>query len=257
MAYIKVGDVRRNESGFAEFVRFWSRALKGELFVGLWLVLKEFFRAKTHAKQYPSEMIPLSSRYRAIHKLKRLLDSGEERCIGCGLCEKICPAHCIRMETFKGEDDRKKIGEYTINFGRCIFCGLCAEVCPELAITHGDRIENTAEQRALFSIKNDMLAPKENAQFWEQSEWDGFGSVSKNADEKVRKTPNEWDFSASALNASDISIKSKKTDSIESPRQKAANDADSIESKNNEIPTLKEIAQEKSEITQKKEDQNV
>lgn len=172
-----------------KFVRFWNRALKGELFVGLWLVFKELCKAQIHTVQYPLEKLPLSPRYRAVHELKRLLESGAERCIGCGLCEKICVANCIRMETHYGEDKRKKVTEYSINFGRCIYCGLCAEVCPELAIVHTKRYENASEQRASFALKTDMLTPIDRVLKKEDCEFDGVGSVSIDADRRIKATP--------------------------------------------------------------------
>ena len=180
--YIKIVEQTPLLSNAQKFVRFWNRALKGELFVGLWLVFKEFYKAQIHTVQYPLEKLPLSPRYRAVHELKRLLESGNERCIGCGLCEKICVANCIRMETGYGEDRRKKVFEYSINFGRCIYCGLCAEVCPELAIVHGKRYENASEQRASFALKNDMLTPIDKVLSGRDSEFSGVGSISVDAE---------------------------------------------------------------------------
>lgn len=162
-----------------------------DLFKGLGFTLKEFF-SKNVTIHYPLETLPLSPRYRAVHNLQRLLESGEERCIGCGLCEKICTSNCIRIITHKGEDGRKKIDSYTINLGRCIYCGLCAEVCPELAIVMGDRFENASEQRAHFGIKQDFLKETNEAKNHTQEEFAGFGSVSFDADDRVKKTPLDY-----------------------------------------------------------------
>ncbi len=180
--------LQKNQT-LARFLRFVKRSLNSELFVGLWLVLKEFLSGNIHTAQYPLEKLPISPRYRAVHELLRLLESGNERCIGCGLCEKICISNCIRMDTHYGEDGRKKITSYTINFGRCIFCGFCAEVCPELAIVHGGRYENGGEQRAHFALKEDMLTPMDHFLQGRQKEFAGFGSPSLDADVKIKKTP--------------------------------------------------------------------
>ena len=159
-----------------------------DLFAGLKKALGVFFAPKVTIP-YPIEVIPLSPRYRAIHKLQRLLESDNERCIGCGLCEKICTSNCIRIITDRGDDGRKKILSYSINFGRCIYCGLCAEVCPELAIVHGGRYENACEQRASFSLKQDMLTPLDKVLKGQDCEYDGVGSVSVDADLKIKITP--------------------------------------------------------------------
>jgi len=189
IVYKKLEIEKTAKGGMEQFKQVLKRALKGELFVGLWIVFREMVRFNIHTVQYPKEKLPISPRYRAVHELLRLLESGNERCIGCGLCEKICISNCIRMDTHKGEDGRKKISEYTINFGRCIFCGYCAEVCPELAIVHGQRYENSSEQRAHFALKEDMLTPIDIFRSGGQKEFPGFGAVSNDADSKIKKTP--------------------------------------------------------------------
>ena len=175
------------------FRRFLKRTFALDLLKGLKITLIEMFLPKTIVTiKYPLEKIPLSPRYRAIHKLMRLLESGSERCIGCGLCEKICISNCIKIETSYGADSRKKIDSYTINFGRCIYCGFCAEVCPEIAIIHGERYENAAEQRAHFANKGTMLTPLDLALRGNIDEFAGYGALSENADENVKKTPTDY-----------------------------------------------------------------
>ena len=177
--------------GSDKFKQVVKRTFKGELFVGLCVTLRaminSLFRGELHTVKYPLEKLPISPRYRAIHDMLRLLESGHYRCIGCGLCEKICIANCISMNTRYDENQRKEVSEYTINFGRCIFCGYCAEVCPELAIVHGSRYENASEQRASFSLFEDMLTPIDKLSL--QEEYDGFGAVTPYADDHIKKTP--------------------------------------------------------------------
>jgi len=178
-------------SGWAKTKQVVRRTLSLELLVGLKVTFREMFKAlffgQMHTTKYPFEKLPIGPRYRAIHEMKRLLESGHYRCIGCGLCEKICPADAIRMDTRYGDDQRKHVDEYTINFGRCIFCGYCAEVCPELAIVHGGRYETASEQRASYSLFEDMLTPIDKLHL--QREYPGYGAVSPHADETIKKTP--------------------------------------------------------------------
>jgi len=189
--YVMLDLGKEPETGWERFKQVAKRSIKLELFTGLKVTFREMFKAlfmgEMHTVKYPLEKLPISPRYRAIHEMKRLLESGHYRCIGCGLCEKICIANCIRMDTRYDENQRKEVSEYTINFGRCIFCGYCAEVCPELAIVHGGRYETSSEQRASFALFEDMLTPLE--QLNSQKEYPGFGAVSPDADEKIKKTP--------------------------------------------------------------------
>ena len=178
---------------FEKFGQAVKRTFSLELLVGLKLVWKAMwgalFKGEMHTVQYPLEKLPISPRYRAVHSLLRLIESGNERCIGCGLCEKICVANCIKIDTKIDENSRKEVADYTINLGRCIFCGYCAEVCPELAIVHTQRYENASEQRAHFVLKDDMLTPIDLLKQNEQQEFSGFGALNKDADELVKKTP--------------------------------------------------------------------
>ncbi len=179
------------ETGWGQFKQVIGRSIKIELLLGLGVtfgvMIRTLFRGETHTIRYPFEKIPIGPRYRAIHEMKRLLESGHYRCIGCGLCEKICISNCITMDTRYDENQRKEVSEYSINFGRCIFCGYCAEVCPELAIVHGGRYETASEQRASFSLFEDMLTPIDTLKA--QKEYPGFGAVSPNADDNIKKTP--------------------------------------------------------------------
>ncbi len=185
--YYKVKIDPYPKTGWEKFKRVLKRSIKLELFVGLKITLLEMIRFNIHTVQYPKEKLPIGPRYRAVHKLLRLLESGTERCIGCGLCEKICIANCIRIDTKVDEHGRKIPTEYTINFGRCIFCGYCAEVCPELAIVHGPDYENASEQRAHFALKEDMLTPLDKLK--RQQEYPGFGAPTPVADQRIKKTP--------------------------------------------------------------------
>ena len=172
------------------FGRFLKRTFSLDLFKGLKLTLFILFKPSSIVTvRYPLEKIPLSPRYRAVHNLMRLLESGNERCIGCGLCEKICVSNCIKIDTNYGKDGRKSIESYSINFGRCIYCGLCAEVCPELAIVHGGRYENVSEQRAHFKLKDDLLVSAALAKKGQIDEYSGFGSISPHADSNIKPTP--------------------------------------------------------------------
>lgn len=237
------------QSGEApSFRRFLKRSFALDLFKGLKITLLELFSPKTIATiKYPLEKIPLSARYRAIHKLMRLLESGNERCIGCGLCEKICISNCIKIETSRGADSRKKITSYTINFGRCIYCGFCAEVCPEIAIIHGERYENAAEQRAHFANKDSMLTPLDLALRGDISEFAGYGSLSKDADLYVKWTPTGY-VSNSSLDKHSADLKNASTananSSISSEKsglcscEQGNKTKASIDEANNKLPDL-------------------
>ena len=96
--------------------------------------------------QYPEEKTPLSSRFRGLHALRKY-PNGEERCIGCKLCEAVCPALAISMDTEVRSDNTRRTTKYDIDLFKCIYCGFCEEACPVDAIVETSIFEYHFERR--------------------------------------------------------------------------------------------------------------
>ncbi|MGD8591563.1 MAG: NADH-quinone oxidoreductase subunit NuoI [Gammaproteobacteria bacterium] len=128
-----------------------------ELFKGLRLTLGYLGRKK-FTVQYPEEKTPLSPRFRGLHALRRY-PNGEERCIACKLCEAVCPALAIKIESQKREDGTRRTTRYDIDLTKCIFCGFCEESCPVDSIVETDIFEYHGEERGdLLMTKEKLLA---------------------------------------------------------------------------------------------------
>lgn len=103
-----------------------------ELLIGLRLTGKYLFANKITV-QFPEERTPLSPRFRGLHAQRRY-PNGEERCIACKLCEAVCPALAISIESEDRADGSRRTTRYEIDLFKCIFCGFCEEACPVDAI---------------------------------------------------------------------------------------------------------------------------
>ncbi len=135
-------------------VRTW---LLTELIRGLVLTGKYLFKKKITV-EYPEEKTPLSPRFRGLHALRRY-ESGEERCIACKLCEVVCPALAIYIESEEREDGTRRTTRYDIDMTKCIYCGYCQEACPVDAIVETQEFEYATESReALYYTKEMLLA---------------------------------------------------------------------------------------------------
>ena len=116
-----------------------------------------FFQPKITV-QYPEEKTPLSRRFRGLHALRRY-PNGEERCIACKLCEAICPAMAITIESDQRDDGSRRTTRYDIDLTKCIFCGFCEEACPVDAIVETRVFEYHGEARGdLYYTKPMLLA---------------------------------------------------------------------------------------------------
>ena len=134
-----------------------------ELVKGLILTFKYMFKQKTTIN-YPFEKGHLSPRFRGEHALRRYAN-GEERCIACKLCEAVCPAQAITIESEIRADGSRKTTRYDIDMLKCIYCGLCEESCPVDAIVQGPNFEFATENREeLYYNKEKLL---ENGDRWE------------------------------------------------------------------------------------------
>ncbi len=134
---------------------FLSSFLMLELFKGLALTGRYAFRKKV-TLQYPEEKTPLSPRFRGLHALRRY-ENGEERCIACKLCEAICPALAITIESEMRDDGSRRTTRYDIDLNKCIYCGFCEESCPVDAIVETQIFEYHGESRADLYFTKEML----------------------------------------------------------------------------------------------------
>jgi NADH-quinone oxidoreductase subunit I len=116
-----------------------------ELASGLAVTIRYFFAPK-FTLRYPAEKTPKSNRFRGLHALRRY-PNGEERCIACKLCEAVCPALAITIESTQREDGTRRTTRYDIDLFKCIYCGFCEESCPVDSIVETDFLEYHFEKR--------------------------------------------------------------------------------------------------------------
>jgi len=130
---------------------FWD-LLHGMRVTGIYFFKKKF------TIQYPEEKTPTSPRFRGLHALRRY-PNGEERCIACKLCEAVCPALAISIDSEPRDDGSRRTTKYEIDLFKCVYCGFCEEACPVDSIvltkTHDYHFENRGEN---IMTKDKLLA---------------------------------------------------------------------------------------------------
>ena len=134
---------------------FFKSFLLFELLKGMKVTGRYLFAPKITV-HYPEEKTPKSPRFRGLHALRRY-PNGEERCIACKLCEAVCPALAITIESEQREDSTRRTTRYDIDMIKCIFCGFCEEACPVDAIVETRVLEYHGEVRGDLTYTKEML----------------------------------------------------------------------------------------------------
>lgn len=135
----------------------FSSLMLVELLKGMALTGRYMFSRKITV-QFPEERTPMSPRFRGLHALRRY-PNGEERCIACKLCEAVCPAMAITIESEPREDNTRRTTRYDIDLTKCIFCGFCEESCPVDSIVETRIFDYHGEKRGdLLYTKSMLLA---------------------------------------------------------------------------------------------------
>jgi NADH-quinone oxidoreductase subunit I len=118
------------------------------------VTLKNLFR-KPVTVHYPDVVRPYPDRLRGL--LALVYDkTGEEACIGCRLCEYVCPPQVIKVEMLKGEK-RNYAKTFTLELYACEFCELCVQVCPTDAIIMLKTFDLATSDRREMLLDKDRL----------------------------------------------------------------------------------------------------
>lgn len=126
-----------------------------ELFRGLMVTQKTALKRKSTI-QFPEETLPISPRFRGLLALRRY-PNGEERCIGCKLCEATCPALAITIDTEPRKDLTRRTTRFDIDMFKCINCGLCEQACPVDSIVLTPEMHYVVTERGQNILTKDKL----------------------------------------------------------------------------------------------------
>ena len=136
-------------------IEYFRSLMLLELLAGLSLTMRHMFRPNITIN-YPEEKTPKSPRFRGMHALRRY-PNGEERCIACKLCEAVCPALAITIDSTQNDDGSRRTTAYEIDLFKCIYCGFCEESCPVDSIVLTGCLEYHMETREEGILTKDQL----------------------------------------------------------------------------------------------------
>ena len=100
-------------------------------------------------------------------------ETGENLCISCRQCERVCPDKCIEITAHKSPETNKlELIDFKIDHGLCMFCGLCTEVCPTYCIINTNDFEMADYSRSslIYDLKKLTLSKEESAYYFDKKE---------------------------------------------------------------------------------------
>lgn len=127
-----------------------------EILMGLALTLKHLFLPPV-TRQYPEEKREPFAGVRGLHALTRDEETGDAKCVGCGLCAAMCPSKCIYIYTSEDEEHNKVVDRYEVDTLRCIYCAFCVEACPYGAVVLTPHFEYSGYSRQEFYYTKERL----------------------------------------------------------------------------------------------------
>ena len=130
-------------------------AMLTDVFGAVGLSMKYMMKPKATVN-YPFERNPQSPRFRGEHALRRY-PNGEERCIACKLCEAVCPALAITIDSEQRADGTRRTTRYDIDLFKCIYCGFCEESCPVDSIVETHVLEYHFDKRGQNIVTKPQL----------------------------------------------------------------------------------------------------
>ena len=129
--------------------------LAGAVVRAMRITFISFFR-KPVTVHYPDRPRAYPDRYRGLLALTYDPATGEENCIGCRLCEFVCPPQVIKVEMLKKEE-RNYAKTFTLELYACEFCELCVQVCPTDAIVMTKSFDLATSDRREMLLDKDRL----------------------------------------------------------------------------------------------------
>ena len=135
---------------------YFSELFSGtkSLAVGLGITIKEFTKPVV-TLQYPHESLEMTPLYRGHIELVENEETGEPKCIVCGMCQRACPSGCISLKGEKREGVKGKVlTKYRLDFTKCSLCGQCVESCRIGAITFSKEynLASTRKEDFIFDL---------------------------------------------------------------------------------------------------------
>lgn len=119
------------------------------------ITARNLFR-KPVTVHYPEKPRAYPDRYRGLLALTYDPQTGEENCIGCRLCEFVCPPAVIKVEMLKSEG-RNYAKTFSLELYACEFCELCVQVCPTDAIVMMKSFDMATTDRRELLLDKDRL----------------------------------------------------------------------------------------------------
>src|SRR5271163_2622435 len=162
---------------FEPIAKGWETLIQA--FYGLYQVGRGLKTVGAHSlrnpttQSYPDIVPQIAPFFRGRLALTVNPETGENLCISCRQCERVCPDKCIEITAHKSPETNKlELIDFKIDHGLCMFCGLCTEVCPTNCIINtGDfEMADYTRDALIYDIRKLTLSQEESAFYFDVKE---------------------------------------------------------------------------------------
>ena len=154
-----------------------------DLMAGAGVTIRYFFSTPVTV-QYPFQRRSIAARFKGV--LALVPDKyGDDKCIGCMQCVKICPVDCLTVVTRKMAKEEAEahhsevkkrfyIETFEVDLQRCMLCSLCVEVCPTQALemSHDVHMVMTDRESQIYD-RIEMLTAGKHSHTYETAKTKG------------------------------------------------------------------------------------
>jgi formate hydrogenlyase subunit 6/NADH:ubiquinone oxidoreductase subunit I len=97
---------------------------------------------KPETVNYPYVQAKVAENFRGALKFDK------EKCIGCKICQRVCPSGAIEIEKVEAKQFKA-----VVMMDRCIFCGQCVDSCPKGSLQNTENFELASLDRSSLRVE--------------------------------------------------------------------------------------------------------
>nr|YP_010154203.1 NADH dehydrogenase subunit I [Corydalis hsiaowutaishanensis]QQW52036.1 NADH dehydrogenase subunit I [Corydalis hsiaowutaishanensis] len=125
------------------FMNYGHQAVRAARYIG-----QSFIITLSHTSRLPITIQYPYQKWIPSERFRGRIHFEFDKCIACEVCVRVCPIDLPIVDwRLEPEIRKKRLLNYSIDFGICIFCGNCVEYCPTNCLSMTEEYELSTYNR--------------------------------------------------------------------------------------------------------------